>query len=875
MTDRFAVAYSDDGKIIDFLSNSLLEPTPEEEVRQRFLRTLHFEYGYPKNLMRREAAIQSGSKELTDKAGNPIRADIVVYLDKAACDSKNQGKIHFVVECKAPTKTDGYGQLVSYIFNTSSEGGVWFNGSGEDDEIEYYRRFAKPKNDLRSWIGIPRHGESWDALGRRKKSDLLRPKDIRGLLRRCHNRLHGRGSDGEEEDLTMDMVRIILSKAIDEEKSSELPEFYCTPEEYQTKKGIENCAQRIASLFDEVKNLNADVFSEHEKITVGPRAIADVAVELQDYQLLSDLSAASDWDIMGHAYEQYTSTYMKRVRGQFFTNRLVIDLLVAMVDPKYSDTILDPAGGSGGFLTGAMRYVRHKILSGSGSTISKQRQLDRHRTRLFMVEISRRLVKVAKTAMILNGDGHTGMTAGDSLGDYDRFDKTIVAQADQRTPTIILTNPPFAGVGEGRITHDDVLRRFDCGHRWINEDGAYTMTSDLLSDGAPPEMLFFDRCIDWLAPGGKLGIVLPKSFLDTQTYRAARTVLFRECKLLAVINCHKNTFQPHTGVRTCLIVLEKKQEVDDDAGDYPIFMAISRRIGQDSEGVPIFKRDAQNNALDEIDHDLDEILESFKKLQEGTLLSSGYFFTVNRSDIDDLLRINPQMFLPHLNETLEQVEKIDGCDGWSVSALSQLEQGMKIFKGPRFKSENMIVEEVSATTEYYFTPSAILQEKSDSVKILDVSRANSKQLSTISAIRVKRGDIVITRSGSIGRVAFITHRYHDAIVSDDLIRVRIDDLDLRHYVFHFLQTRYAQEQMQRNEYGAIQQHLEPEHIRNLLVPVPSDWQEVRPIVDAVERSIALREELEATTEQVNKDIEDRISGLIGAALAEETPTGHN
>lgn len=869
MANRFDVTYADDGKIVDFLEEMLLEPRPEEVVRQRFLRTLHFEYGYPKNFLRREVAIQSGSKELTDKTGSPIRADIVVYLDKDACASKNQGKIHFVVECKAPNKTDGYGQLVSYIFNTSAAGGVWFNGSGDDDEIEYYRRISKPKNELRSWIGIPRNGESWDALGRRKKDDLLRPKDIRGLLRRCHNRLHGRGSDGEEEDLTMDMVRIILSKAIDEEKSSYLPEFYCTPEEYSSKSGIEICAKRIYNLFNEVKALNTDVFFEHERITVGPRAIADVVVELQDYQLLSDLSAASDWDIMGHAYEQYTSTYMKRVRGQFFTNRLVIDLLVAMTDPKYTDTILDPAGGSGGFLTGAMRYVRQKILTGAGSEISKQRQLDRHRTRLFMVEISKRLVKVAKTAMILNGDGHTGMNTGDSLDEYSSFDKTIVAQANRGTPNIILTNPPFAGVGEGRITHHDVLRRFECGHRWLNEDGTYTMSTDLLSDGAPPEMLFFERCIDWLTPGGRLGIVLPKSFLDTQTYRAARTILFRDCRLLAVINCHKNTFQPHTGVRTCLIVLEKKMDPEDDIGDYTLFMAISRRIGQDSEGVPILKRDAQNNLLDEIDHDLDEILDAYNELRDGMLVPSGYYFAVNLSEIDDHLRINPQMFLPHLNETLEQVEKIDGCRSWSVSALSQLEHGMRIFKDPRFKSENIIVEEETDDTEYYFTPSAILQEKSDSVKILNVSRASTRQLAMINAIRVRRGDIVVTRSGSIGRVAYITQRYDNAIVSDDLIRVRIQNADLRSYVFHFLQTHYAQDQMLRNEYGAIQQHLEPEHIRNLLVPVPDSWDEVRNIINDVERTIALREELEVTTSHVNTLLEDCIGSLIETAVAGE------
>src|SRR4051794_3751855 len=95
----------------------------------------------------------------------------------------------------------------------------------------------------------------------------------------------------------------------------------------------------------------------------------------------------------------------------------------------------------------------------------------------------------------------------------------------------------------------------------------------------PPELLFFERCVDWLAPGGRLGIVMPKSFLDTQTYRPGREVLFRECYLRAVINCHKNTFQPHTGVRTCLLIIEKKSSAKKVTSDYPIFMAISRKVG--------------------------------------------------------------------------------------------------------------------------------------------------------------------------------------------------------------------------------------------------------------------------------------------------------
>lgn len=865
---QFEVALNSDGKIIDFLSGITLEPTPEERIRQRYLRILHYEYKYPKDVMRREVSIQHGSSALKDKHGNPVRADIVVYRNATACSRNDQGRFYFVVECKSPTETHGHNQLVSYIFNTSAEGGVWFNGSGEDDEVKYFRRFTSPSSELKEWIGIPRHGEAWDALGRRKKSDLLQPKDVKGLLRRCHNRLHGRGNDGEEEDLTMDMVRIMLAKAMDEEGTEPLPQFYCTAEEYNSLEGTQAVSDRIARLFENVKRANPDVFTQHERITVGPRSIADVVVELQDYRLLSDLGAAQDWDLMGHAYERYTSVYLKRERGQYFTNRLAVDLLVAMVNPDYLDVILDPAGGSGGFLTGVMRAVRKKIMDSAGSDIAKQRQLDRHRTNLFMVEISKRLVKVAKTAMILNGDGHTGMTAGDSLGPYTDFDKTILARANRGTPTVILTNPPFAGVGDGRVTHEDVLRRFDAGKRWAEKNGRFQRTEELPSEGVPPELLFFERCVDWLAPGGRLGIVMPKSFLDTQTYRPGREILFRKCRLLAVVNCHKNTFQPYTGVRTCLIVVEKHSSTA-NSEDYPIFMAISRKVGQDSEGAPIYKRDTSSNALtDEIDHDLDDIAAAFKAFQSGNLTPSGYVFQISRSDLDTQLRINPQLFLPHLNETLEAVESLDGHNGWGVSTLAELGPDIRIFKGPRFKSETIIVEEVKPGVEPYYTPSAILQEKSDSAKLIDVPRASPKQRATIDAIRVKRGDIVITRSGSIGRIAFITNKYDNAIVSDDLIRVRIPSEELRLYVLAFLQTKFAQDQMQRNEYGAIQQHLEPEHIRNLLVPIPDARQKIEPLLKIVRKAIETRESLEILNDQL---VDDFTNSVLEAMQTSATP----
>jgi len=105
---NFEVEYDDDGKIIDFLTNKLMSKNPEEVVRQKFLKILHYEYKYRKELLRAEVPVFHGSKELRDSRNNPIRADIVVYNTKTAAANRDQGNINFIVECKAPNVNEGY-----------------------------------------------------------------------------------------------------------------------------------------------------------------------------------------------------------------------------------------------------------------------------------------------------------------------------------------------------------------------------------------------------------------------------------------------------------------------------------------------------------------------------------------------------------------------------------------------------------------------------------------------------------------------------------------------------------------------------------------------------------------------------------------------
>ena len=349
MKDISDVEYNDDGQIIDCLSGSAIKDTPEERVRQRFIKILQSDYGYPKDCILREIPIQSGSSILTNESdGSPIRADIVVYKDKKYALKRDQGNILFVVECKKPNVTEGYAQLVSYIFNTSAVGGVWTNGEG----ISVFKK-TKDGVGLDEILSLPRYRENWhDEDSIPNKSSLPRPHNVRFLLSTCHNKLYGRGMENEDFDLAMDMVRILLAKIQDETSIGENPKFWITNAEYQTVEGRTLVANTVQQLFREYANQFPDVFDEHEKIQVGNDCIAEAVGILKDWSLAAKYDDADDWDLMGETYEQFTHINLKRQQGQFFTNRLVVNMMVRMLDPEIGERALDPAGGSGGFSTG-------------------------------------------------------------------------------------------------------------------------------------------------------------------------------------------------------------------------------------------------------------------------------------------------------------------------------------------------------------------------------------------------------------------------------------------------------------------------------------------------------------------------------------------
>lgn len=851
------------GRIIDFLNPDVKRAdTPEERVRQIYARILHEEYRYPKECMVFEAPINIGRE--------PRYADIAIYSSPEAAIARNQAHAFLIVETKANALTSGKEQLASYIFASAAQGGIWTNG----DEVSYFRRVEQPTSTLAQWTNIPRFGETWDTVGNYKKSDLKPPRDLKRVFSRCHNAIYRSGLDSE--DVALDMVRIILAKYRDEQNEGNTCEFRCTPEEFATAAGRQRVAQRIHRLFKQVVDDNPDVFPPEERITIGDDNLAVAVNELQPFRFLGDEDTEQVYDVIGTAFEVYVSVHLKGARGQYFTNRLVVNMMVDILDPSERDVIYDPTCGSGGFLIACLRHVRQKILRSNRTKTAKAREIRAASERLFGTDIAPKLVRVAKTNMILNGDGHGGIAHVNSLHNPSTWPTTFALRPGptQLKPTRILSNPPFGASYELRERNPAILTQFQLGHIWAADNNRWLRPTNALNDteGVPPEILFLERCIEMLAPGGRLAIVIARGVLDNRDAIPARQFLLTHTRLLGVINCHPNTFAPFNGTKAGILIVEKKRSPGFQRDeDYPVFMAVSQKVGQDSQGREILKTDLNGDLVLQdgvpvVDHDLGLIAESWNRFlrREQIEYEGAWEIQLSRIVEESEMRFNPVRYAPEAERALAQVLELGGTDDWVVERLGDF---ATVFNGPRFKRP-FAAEGVTSGEEIVrmYTPKAFFEERGESAKYLDYSNANRTQLRQREVLTLQRDWIMIVDSGTagklLGRVGMTTAVHDGALGNNNLIRVVITDPVRRDYVYQFLRSDLGRTLLLRNVYGTNQDHIEPDDVKNIPIPLPRDLGRL----EAIHRQVRQVTELREQAAQIDKAANTELDHLFGSAM---------
>jgi type I restriction enzyme M protein len=562
--------------------NKEIKLTPEEVVRQLYLMELIETYGYPVSRMELEYAVTFGREKK--------RADIVIF------DKDQTTTPYIIVELKSPKWKDGKEQLKSYCNGTGAPIGVWSNG----ESISYYHR--KDPNFFEDIPDIPKVteklsdilSERWTIKDLIEKDKLVSErKSLKDLILEMEDEvLANAGVDVFEE-----VFKLIFTKLFDEMESGRKPDRHLEFRNYgDTETELKD---KLQALFDKAKKKWPGVFSNDTKLMLTPSHLSVCVSSLQDVKLFN-----SNLDVVDEAFEYLINKSSKGEKGQYFTPRYVIDMCVRMLNPKPEETMIDTASGSCGFPVHTIFYVWQKILESKGLKKSHLFTLEQKpaecsdyvQNKVFAIDFDERAVRVARTLNLIAGDGQTNVLHLNTL-DYVRWDDNLKDEdwldtygtgwtklkkmrADKTSYRdfnfdILMANPPFAGdIKESRI-----LSKYE-----LSKNAAGKMANKVGRD-----ILFIERNLDFLKPGGRMAIVLPQGRFNNSSDKIIRDYIAERCRILAVVGLHGNVFKPHTGTKTSVLFVQKWDDtLCPKREDYPIFFATMQEPSKDNSGEKIF-----------------------------------------------------------------------------------------------------------------------------------------------------------------------------------------------------------------------------------------------------------------------------------------------
>ena len=614
---------------------------PEEVVRQLYAAQLMGRYGYPKDRLVMEFPVNFG---LETK-----RADIAVR------DKDRPEYPYLIVECKSPRLSDGKAQLRSYCNGTGAPIGVWTNGR----QISRYHR--KDPNYFEEISEIPSHHQTLkDIL---KEHFTLRELILKDKVANDRKSLKDIILEMEDEvlanagvDVFEEVFKLVFTKLYDEFSSSkdmdylerevrrayragdiETGDHNPAGQEYDTylkavtavdsgdfrAMEFRNTGQtdtelkaKIQDLFRQAMRQWPGVFPVNSDFELTDSHLAVCVSSLQDVKLFN-----SNLLVVDEAFEYLVNKSAKGEKGQFFTPRHVIDMCVQMLNPQRGEDMIDTAAGSCGFPVHTIFHVTGHLFTNAGITEEDKAAA----LRVFGIDFDEKTVRVARTLNMIAGDGQTNVLHLNTL-DYENWkerteqdppwirtygaaferikERRVEREQNRRFNfDLLMANPPFAGdIKESHLLHQ---------YEIALKNGKYRSK-------VGRDILFIERNLDFLKPGGRMAIVLPQGRFNNPTDKYIRDFIAERARILAVVGLHTNTFKPHTGTKTSVMFLQKWND-DPAAGplcprvdDYPVFMTVSERGGKDNSGNYRYlyapdgsgspRRDRNGHLI--IDHDL-------------------------------------------------------------------------------------------------------------------------------------------------------------------------------------------------------------------------------------------------------------------------------
>ncbi|HKB97199.1 MAG TPA: N-6 DNA methylase [Terriglobales bacterium] len=584
-----------------------VQAKPEEIIRQLWIQRLATHYHYPLARIQVEYPITFGRD--TSK-----RADIVVM------DSDRPTVPYLIVEAKREKAKDGKEQLKSYTHATGAPLAMWSDGS---QAISWHRKnpnyfveipdLPTAQQTIEQIVNQPWTMKTLIEKEEEREAEGIKARSLRQLIEDMEDEvLANAGVDVFEE-----VFKLIFTKLYDE--------LAC----FRGKKGQKHLRFRnqntaaqlknaIQALFDEAKSEWEGVFPPDEKIKLTADHLQVCIGSLEEWKLFN-----SNLDVVDDAFEYLVNQSAKGEKGQYFTPRWVIDMCVKMLNPHEDENLIDTACGSAGFTVHSIFHVWKNILQDEGLPISHlftmekkpARCYDYVQDKVFAIDFDEKSVRVARCLNLIAGDGQTNVLHLNTL-DYTKWDETtkqqewldtyhegwkklrkLIAMKDSYRGfefDILMANPPFAG----DIKQTDMLASYELAHK-RNKDGS----QGKLENAVGRDLLFVERNLDFLRPGGRMAVVLPQGRFNNANDQRVREFIAERCRILAVVGLHSNSFKPHTGTKTSVLFVQKWND-DPTAGplcpkvnDYNIFFGTQRLESKDTSGEKIIAKDKNGRPL--------------------------------------------------------------------------------------------------------------------------------------------------------------------------------------------------------------------------------------------------------------------------------------
>ena len=626
----------EEGMMTDFITGQPVKETEKERVRQEVARQLIFEYQIAPESMVADFGVKVEGKRK--------RADIAIF--EAGKDHAPEN-LRRVVICrpfpkvgkKSVVKIRDFAQAEKdleelkgmLVAADSCEWGLWTNG---------LERFFLRKEKRRFEVRFAPHGDWPMADGTMSTPDMhaetyVRQGDenaLRRAFQRCHNFIHG--NEGMPKDAAFwQFLYLIFAKMYDERANrGKDRKFFAYATEPFTEEGRMKIRGRITDLFKATKK-HYSVFRDSDEITLSDRALAYMVMELARYNF-----TRSDVDATGAANQEIVGANLRGDRGQYFTPRRAVNLVVRILDPKENEKVFDPADGTGGFLVATLAHQLRRFRAEYNRELGEKTQdsiLDRLRDyankNLFGADFDPFLVRASTMNVLMAANTEGRIFHMDSLA-FPHSHLPGNDQAKKHVPfgsvDVLMTNPPFGS--EIPVTERAILENNPLARRWTRMPDGQFMEQTSLQNAVAPEVLFIAQSVKWLKPGGRMGIVLPNGILGNPGDEHIRRWILRHCWMLACVEVPVEAFivEANVGILTSLLFLKKKTENEMDAEaqghvkEYPIFMAVAEKAGVDRRG----------NALNKRNPDGTEKLVT--RVREETVKTNGAIVTRNRTIIE-------------------------------------------------------------------------------------------------------------------------------------------------------------------------------------------------------------------------------------------------